>query len=538
MTYPQSTRSTLEAIYQHGKNICDEIEQFRPDVIIGLAHSGWMPVIVAQTLWAETRKMTFPASVRTNIGREKHEIYQAQYGKESLAFCCAECCSGPGRISHYLAWLAEQNTWLKTLRKQIHAAYPFTPNRILIVDDMLSSYRTAYTALALVEELYPGVTTYLLVGGNDLTDNFVTGWLEQHAPELGKEILTIEEKLARKTRYSSPWQETLKSLITGTEDVTPDSLDWKFISRESPSVKALAEYVPAKVALTAPDWAKSLACTYALQRLKGEVAGPKDDTDHQFRSTTLSLQPEERLAAKAWRQGGVMNTDIAQVYGSSLDQLKTGFRAVRMADEWYMHGQRPNAIYFPVNSFETWINAYLPPESNKPEFPLRGFAEFLPGEVWAGAYPISDRGMDVELFRDLLGTGINAFVNLTNTKDTYRKSPYLKTLAQVGREFHRNVEVETFPLPFRESPVKSQVDRVIKHIDRKLKAGQIIYVHAGYNLDGRTPLILACLLVKRGYSAKKALAKVNAFWMKTLHFLIRSPLSETQRQFILDWRKE
>jgi len=32
------------------------------------------------------------------------------------------------------------------------------------------------------------------------------------------------------------------------------------------------------------------------------------------------------------------------------------------------------------------------------------------------------------------------------------------------------------------------------------------------------------------------LAKVNAFWMKTLHYLIRSPLSKSQQQFIFDWQ--
>jgi hypothetical protein len=49
-------------------------------------------------------------------------------------------------------------------------------------------------------------------------------------------------------------------------------------------------------------------------------------------------------------------------------------------------------------------------------------------------------------------------------------------------------------------------------------------------------LILACLWIERGVSPKKALAKVDTFWMKTLHFLIRPPLSEEQRQFILDWQ--
>lgn len=67
----------------------------------------------------------------------------------------------------------------------------------------------------------------------------------------------------------------LKPLINGTEDITQDSLDWRFITSESDAVeKAVAEYVPAEVALSAPQWAKDLACTYALQRLQDEI---KDD---------------------------------------------------------------------------------------------------------------------------------------------------------------------------------------------------------------------------------------------------------------------
>ena len=59
--------------------------------------------------------------------------------------------------------------------------------------------------------------------------------------------------------------------------------------------------------------------------------------------------------------------------------------------------------------------------------------------------------------------------------------------------------------------------------------------HAGYPLEGVTPLILACLLIERGYLPKKALAKVNAFWLKTMPFLVCSPLSDAQEKCVLEW---
>jgi hypothetical protein len=78
----------------------------------------------------------------------------------------------------------------------------------------------------------------------------------------------------------------------------------------------------------------------------------------------------------------------------------------------------------------------------------------------------------------------------------------------------------------------------IEHITRVIKQGERIYIHAGHNLEGRTPMILACLLIQRGYSTEQALVEVNAFWSKTLHFLIRTPLSEAQQNFISDWKTE
>jgi hypothetical protein len=405
-----------------------------------------------------------------------------------------------------------------------------------VVDDIFGSYRSGYAVLALLDTLYPKAETYVRAGHNDLTNNFVSGWLEEFVPSLTKDIPT-----SHGSRYGSPWHEQLKPLINGTEDIMPDRLDWKFISRDSGAVKALADHLPAKVVLAAPGWAKATACTYAIQRLKDEIKNdaivePEEEQDHLFTITHLSLTREERLAARAWRQGGVTNADIAQIYGDSPDEMKKGLHDVNVKYEWHIHGARQDAIYFPIDSFESWINAYHSLEHAKPDIPAQGFAEFLPGEVWAGAYPISDNGNEAELFKDLLNTGVNSIIDLTNPKDFHRKLSYRKTLQRVSREIGTIVEVKFFPLPFQASPEHLQVQQILKYITHLLKKRQRIFIHAGYNLEGRTPLILACLLIQRGYSAQKALAKVNAFWMKTLCFLIRTPLSEAQENLILAWK--
>lgn len=533
-SYPQVTLSTLEALYRLGKNICDEVEKFQPDIVIGLAHSGWMPVVVAQTLWAETRSASFPPSMRTNIGQEKYQIYHARYGKSLPAICCAECCWGNEGRGHFLAWVAQQSDWQRTLRKQIKVVLPSKPKRVLVVDDLFGTYLSGYMVLGLLDNLYPNIEAHIFTGESDLTDNFVTGWLTEFIPSLAKEILENGIDTS-KVRFGSKWQEILKPLINGTEDIATDSLDWKLITRESTAVKAIAEYVPAEVALSAPQWAKDQACTYALKRLRDEirddeVVEPEVEGTHFFGITELSLSPEERLLAKGWGQGGVVKADIIQIYGDDPKQIQKGLNDVKAEHYWQTHGQRPNVIYFPADSFRSWIRVNAAPQQTQ------GLAEFLPGEIWAGAYPILARNSNEELFKDLLHKGISRFLDLTIPSEAHGKFSYHETLLQVSRDMKKQVEVQDFPLAFRTSPSQLQVRHALKYIARALKQGHRIYIHAGYNLEGRTPLILACLLIERGSSAKKALAKVDVFWMKTLHYLIHSPLSEEQRQFILDWK--
>lgn len=533
-SYPQVTLSTLEALYRHGKNICAEIEKFHPDVIIGLAHSGWMPVVVAQTLWAETSTVPFPPSTRANIGQEKHDIYHARYGKTLPAICCGECCWGNEGRGHYLAWVAEQSKWQRTLRRQIKAVFPSEPKRILVVDDLFGGYLSGYTVLGLLDNLYPKLESYVFTGVSDLTDDFVTGWLAEFIPPLAKEI-TDKGVNSSLVRYGSEWQNILKPLINGTEDITPDSLDWKFITRESAAVKAVAEHVPAEVALSAPDWAKDHACAYALRRLRdeikdNEVVEPEEGMAHFFEVTELSLSPEERLLARGWGQYGVVRADIVQVYGDDPKQMKKGLTDVKNERYWQSHGQRPNVIYFPADAFRSWIRVNTSPEQT------HGFAEFMPGEIWAGAYPIMALNLNEDLFKDLLGKEISHFVDLTTPSEAHGKFSYRTTLLQVSRDLKKKVEIQHFPLAFQAAPSSLQVRHTLKYIARTLKQGHRVYIHAGNNLEGRTPLLLACLLIERGHSAKKALAKVDAFWMKTLHYLIRFPLSEEQRQFVLDWK--
>lgn len=539
MNYPTTASTVLEALYLNGVDICADIEKFQPDLVIGLAHSGWMPVVVAQSLWAQTQKTSFPPSLRTNLGLEKHKIYSAKFGKSVPAFCCGECSWEPGRLGHYLAWVAEQNEWVKTLRAQIEQMHVDSPARILVVDDLFGGYRSGFAILALLYTLYPQVETYMIAGHTDITDAFVTAWLEDFVPDL---VAAEDKNPGRYVRYKSPWQERLKPLINGTEDITPDRLDWRYLSPESPAVKALAEYLPVETILSAPTWAKTLACNYALERLHGEFSGSvpivPEDENHLFPIRHLSISAEERLAARAWQRNGVVWSDIVEIFGESLAGIKRGLKAVATDYEWHRHGPRKNAVYFPIVALESWMTAYSvrSPGAGDPDKPVYGFGEFLPGQLWAGAYPIAtDSRVKDQPFKDLLSADVDTFISLINPEDIHNKWPYRKVLTQISQESNKKVQIHMLPLPFQTSPTRAEMEKILKKINRMLKTGKRIYLHAGHNMEGRTPMVLACWLIQQGTSFEQALAQVNDFWLKTLPFLIRNPLTETQRRFIQDW---
>ena len=539
MNYPSTAMTILEALYQHGTDTCLEIEKFQPDVVIGLAHSGWMPVLIAQTLWMQTRKVPFPPALRTNIGREKHEFYAAKFGKSIPAFCCWECSGSPDRVGHYLAWVAEQDAWLATLRAQIEQVYLGRPARILVVDDLFGGARSAYTVMALLVALYPKVETYIVAGRTDLTDHFVTAWLEEFVPALVQEQ---DAKPGRFTRYSNPLQKLLTPLITETEDITPDRLDWQFLSPESAAASALIEYLPIETILAAPAWAREMACAYALDRLHGKFSGEipivPEDQHHFFPVRRLSLSPDERLMARAWQRNEVTRVDIGEIFGDSLSGIKKGLKAVFIEDDWHRRGRRKEGIYVPFLAVESWNTAYDPhrAELTDPGKAVYCFAEFLPGQLWAGAYPMaSDIRVKDQPHKDLLSCGIDIYLSLTDAEDITHKWPYEQALRQACQESGKKASIQTFPLPFRAGLTLAEMALLLRKITRTLKAGHRIYLHAGHNLDGRVPLVLACLLIQQGQSLDQAFASVNNFWLETLPFLIRLPLTGPQRKFIVEW---
>lgn len=548
MDYPQTLLPTLEALYCLGSRACIEIEIFQPDIVIGLAHSGWMPVTVARALWAETRATAFPPSMRTNIGQEKHDIYKERFKPPMPGYCCGECCgNSTDRLGHYLAWIADQRQWLDTLHSQIQAVYPDNPARILVVDDLFGGYRACYIALGLLDVLYPQAQTYMIAGGKDLTNDFVDAWLSQFAPSLSSEVTSNAAKSDR-ARYANPWHEPLKPLINGSEDITPESLDWQPpLHPESPALQKLTSVAALETLLAAPIWAASLACRYALDRQDRKIetfAEQDGENRYTLSRAPLKIEPAERLFRHAWLNNGITRREIALMYANLPGGAAEGLKQVKEFAQ--LHGRGRAAAYMPEESTESWLTAYEPLDRldlDHHGFAIRGFGEFIPGKLWAGAYPHYEYSTtpkicpgQVEMCKDLLSRGVRYFVDLTVPREYHARWPYQDALAQANQELGLAAEHIRFPLGFRTAPDRQQMSALLQQIRTIIDTRRGIYVHAGHNLEGRTPMVLACLLINQGFDPQQALSQVTDFWLQTLPYLIRLPLSDSQRNFVTRWK--
>jgi len=175
--------------------------------------------------------------------------------------------------------------------------------------------------------------------------------------------------------------------------------------------------------------------------------------------------------------------------------------------------------------------------SERKNINTHAFDVLMPGQLWAGAYPHYNPDFQLKLCSDLLALGITNFVDLTTATDFNSRHPYQEPLALAGQQTSLEVEYIHFPLGFRRAPTRRQMSALLELIQSRLNAGQKIYLHAGHNLEGCAPLVLACLLVNQGVAPQDALRRVSDFWLKTLPYLIRLPLTEPQRQFVLNWKK-
>lgn len=158
-----------------------------------------------------------------------------------------------------------------------------------------------------------------------------------------------------------------------------------------------------------------------------------------------------------------------------------------------------------------------------------------PGKLMAGEYPGK---YDEETTRrrviSLLRCGLNSFIDLTRPADSFH--PYQEVLEEEAAQFGLDVNWQNYPILDFSTPTREHMLEILNVIDAQIAGGKTVYVHCLAGI-GRTGMVVGCYLVRHGLSGAQALLQISALRKDTPSWWQRSPESQEQVEFILNWRE-
>jgi hypothetical protein len=542
MHIPDELLPVLEELYELAQVVYAEVQAFRPNLVIGLAHSGWAPILAAQACWTAgmqrgalaTVADPFPLALRTNIGQEKHAVYRRLYPQAPPAYCCDECAHDLAR-GHLLAWLAGQEAWQKALKGQIdevwNAGRP--PERILVVDELKGGGRSWLYILGLLDLIYPHAETRFVSGGHDWTNAMTRAWLRVFAPRLADQTeaeIAAKESGSSRERYPHALYPVLKPLVTGSEDISEDSLDWRPLTLDAEAVHAVEEVLPAGEALAAASWAYEMIVDYARRRTSGALPRPLKEKDEPYNTIwRMALEPVDRILRQAWLPGGVSRRQAVVLGNLTPSAAARVFKRLEEEDAIIPRGfgggttyipspyEAPNAVYAKVGLDVYWAE---------------------PGKWLIGRYPICYHSSGPDLRQELVGlleSGVSLFIDLTFPGESDFLRPYDGILQEVAAARGCQMRVVRFPLPAGRAPGREQVSSILDYLEVAFAAGERIYMHSSDG-TGRAFTILCCVLICGGMPPRQALLEADRRRVGTFLSACRAPATEAQRHFILHLR--
>ena len=130
--------------------------------------------------------------------------------------------------------------------------------------------------------------------------------------------------------------------------------------------------------------------------------------------------------------------------------------------------------------------------------------EFQPGKLALAARPRGGDWLPDEI-ADWKRFGISAVVSLLTSEE--ERDLQLSAESQEARS--QGLEFVSFPILDREiPPSEAELAQLVETIDQKLSSGEKVLVHCRQGV-GRSGLVAACLLVKKGMSPGTAVEKVS-----------------------------
>ena len=158
----------------------------------------------------------------------------------------------------------------------------------------------------------------------------------------------------------------------------------------------------------------------------------------------------------------------------------------------------------------------------------------IPEWFMAGAYPSAIRDDEAHLKAGrLIQHGFSFFLDLTEPGE-YGLEPYAPLLLRMTAENEQTLTHRRMPIRDMDTPTREEMVRILDTIDAALESGHKVYLHC-YGGIGRTGTVVGCHLVRHGMDGETALGQITSWRQDTPDSWRRSPETEEQRQFVLDW---
>ncbi len=162
------------------------------------------------------------------------------------------------------------------------------------------------------------------------------------------------------------------------------------------------------------------------------------------------------------------------------------------------------------------------------------------GKFLAGLYPGSENLEEADRkFRRLLKAGISCLINLMEEDEiNYLGSPFIPyqpVLERIASSRGLRVKCLRFPIRDLSIPSVQHMFQILDSIDEALGSGQPVYVHCLGGI-GRTGTVVGCYLLRHGLAGpENVLQHIVELRKDTPGLYVRSPETEEQRRFVLDW---